>query len=349
MAANFETLNRTLDGDRRAAFVVALGGYQGFLNEYFISHCWPIMGNPGVRYDKHGNIWYRRWPDLGGEANLAEFHQVYPPASSNADISAPNTRYKDKKQGQIIIVEADGGRVEAVMRTFQHIITGITKREVPQAESMVEIAAGLSLFYHGKTPLEVSSDEYEEASSLMYQSLGQVDLDPQTLVSKQKQRIMYWIPKGLTNTDDKGHLNDLISKLARGAAVRESTIRLHKLEDRMLAKYIRGLGDLEAQRAVERFICSSVVEKLAKPDEVFSPLLGTMIHQLTRFVHLNGLKPVASKAADILGQAKDLKDRRLSSEVDLLRLLPQARALLSEELAIGEQLMAKLQQMQAQG
>lgn len=349
MAVDIEKRTKYLNQDPKAAFLAALQGDQAFLNEYFTHHCWPIMGNYAVCYDKHGHIWYRQWPDIPHGTDLAQFRQIYPPVSSKADITAPFTRYKEKKQGIVKIIEADGGRVEAAMRAFQHIITGIVQREVPQAESMVEINAGLSLFYHGKTPSEISDAEYEETSRLMYQSLAMVGLDPETLISEQKKRIMYWTPKGLTNTDDQGHLNDLISKLARGAGIREGRIRLHKLEGRMIAKYVRGLSDLEVQRGVERYTCSRIVEQLTKPDKIYSPHLGTMIHQLTSFIHLNGLKSAAPEAAKKLNEARDLINAGNRAEAYRKELLPQASKLLSDELAIGEQLMAKLPQMQVQG
>lgn len=336
MVAPAEDGRKRQRSDIKAACLIPIG-IQEQLNKDFASARW-LMGCPHVRFDTEGNIFYRQWPTATRE--LSAYRTVYPPPSSRADISATYTTYRQRRQGIVHQVKADGGRVEASMRNFRHIIASITEREMPQAESMTEIALGLLLFYHGKTPSETSLEEYEEAARLTFESLALVKLDPQRLIDEEKKKIMDWEWTGLIRSDSTGRLNDMIGRQASEAAARRAARKLLKLRGVAIDKYLEAYSACETERKMSRFIFTDIKQKLGNPDQVFAPHLNTFIHQLGRFIHLKGYKPVAQEVADILKEIRGFIESGNRSEAYRRRLFPKASLSLATELMRGEELLS---------
>lgn len=319
----------------KVALLIAQGD-QAILSDYFRNECRPLMGTR-VRYDSYGNILYQLWPSVSHEKGLDRYTQVFPSPQRRADIAAPYTRYAERRQGVVHTVQKGGGRVEVGIRNFHHILSNIQEKEIPQAEGLKDTALGLLNLFHGKTPLEVGEGEYAAAQALTYDSLRKAGInDPSKLVDEMKKKIMVWIGKGETRTDVTGAFNDLISKSALKAAARAAMVRLLKLENKMQAKFIEGLEAMELERDMSRLVFRRILERLEKPDFVYAPILGTMADQLRSFIHLKGYKPVANNVAEILAVIKNLVERGQRDEVYRLRLFPEARKLLTDELIAAQ-------------
>lgn len=314
------------------------------LHQYFREKCRPLLGSE-VRYDNEGNIFYATWHDLSKKGLLApEFisvSRVHP----QADIYAPFTRYS-KVELRINQVSEDEGSVETAIRSMDHILEGTRTKERTQAGT-VQQRAGKLLDLFSMSFAQITEEEFRQKQQETYALLAKVCLDPNTVITEEKQRMSQWLIKGSFGKDRLGRRNRLISTMALTAAKRRAVERQRGLSY-IEVKFVQGREALILEREFSRAIFEDVSDWLRPetlpaheafkfPDRsssnigIVKGLLGTMRFQLQQ-LHIKTYRTVGCQAETILAEIIALLKQDKREEIIARDLFNQARTLLTEEL-----------------
>ena len=302
----------------------------------------PILGSEVYYHPEDGSIYYVIWGDVNFQDEIPETLTLRRPLPPSADIFAPQTRFKEKKRGSV----HHSADIETAIGAFNHIIDNVRGREVGQASALRQRALQLLDFFADKPFSDVSEVQFAEARNETYAVLAGVKLDPENLINQEKAKIVKWILK--PEKDSLDRWNKLIKLGALQAAVRHAVEHGRNLATEVESKFLRGREALVLEDNFSTTIFQEIIDRLApaampatiaftRPFDavpksqigVVKGLLGTMEHQLGRFIRVNPYRQPAREAAVLLGEAKDLYEvgerDRITSEI-----FPQVRTLLAK-------------------
>jgi len=309
----------------------------------------PILGSEAYYHLEDGSIYYVIWGDVKFQKEIPETLALRRSLPPSADIFAPQTRFTEKKRGSV----HHSDDIKTTIRAFNRIIDNVRGREVGQASALRQRALQLLDFFADKPFSDVSEVQFAEARNETYAVLAGVKLDPENLINQEKAKIVGWILR--SEKDSLGRWNKLIRLGALQAAVRHAVEHGRNLATEVESKFLRVRGGgREALVLEDNFsttIFQEIIDRLApaampatiaftRPlgsvsihqKGIVKGLLGTMEHQLGRFIRVNPYRQPAREAAVLLGYAKDLYNvddvyerDRITSEV-----FPQVRKLFTE-------------------
>src|SRR3990167_7659526 len=124
------------DPRRKTAYITTSDRTRELLTKY---EKYPLLlGNPDVRYDPDGFIYWQRWKDrqIPKDGIVPSSYQVISPTNSSADIYAAYSRYEDGAEPQIVKITKDDGSLETAIRACDHILFKNRAREYRQASSV---------------------------------------------------------------------------------------------------------------------------------------------------------------------------------------------------------------------
>lgn len=283
---------------------------------------------PGAFGDVHlepGALLYRSWHDvpLSDEGLLPTEYTIVSTLHPRAQIYAPETRYKKRRQVRVNILPD----AETAIRAMDHILEGEHGREADQAQAIAGRAHDLlTLFSEGLSQINRATfDAYQQET---YQTLAQVNLDPEKVISEEKRRMAKWLIKGSYGRDTLERLNWLIAVGALTAAHRRAILR-HKDIGRIAAKYAAMREALIIEREFSRTVIADVIDKIdpqrfpahrlfkfprrtypAQDAAIAIGMLNTMVFQLKQphVAPYQGASREASKTLEtvvaLLGQGK---------------------------------------------
>ena len=301
-----------------------------------------ILGSDVYYHSEDGSIYYVIWGDVRFQDEIPETLILRRPLPPSADIFAPQTRFKEKKRGSV----HHSADIKTAIHAFNHIIDNVRGREVGQVSALGQRALYLLDFFADMPFYDVSEVQFAEARNETYAVLAGVKLDPENLINQEKAKIVKWILR--SEKDSLGRWNKLIKLGALQAAVRHAVEHRRNLATEVESKFLRGREALVLEDNFSTTIFQEIIDRLApaampatiaftRPlgsvsiyqKGMVKGLLGTMEHQLARFIRVNPYRQPAREAAVLLGEAKDLyevgeKDR-ITSEI-----FPQVRKLLTE-------------------
>lgn len=301
-----------------------------------------ILGSDVYYHREFGDIYYVIWGDIKKQENIPPELTLRRPLPPQADISAPFTRFTEWKRGTV----HHTNDIETAIDAFNHIIYNVRRREVGQVNALRQRALQLLDFFADKPFSYVSEAEFAEARDETYAVLAGVKLDPENLINQEKARIVKWILR--PEKDSLDRWNKLIRLGALQAAVRHAVEHGRNLATEVESKFLRGREALVLEDNFSTTIFQEIIDRLALPSMpatiaftrpfdavpksqigIVKGLLGTMEHQLDRFIRVNPYRQPAREAAVLLGEAKDLYEvgerDRITSEI-----FPQVRKILAE-------------------
>ena len=302
----------------------------------------PILGSDVYYHLKDGSIYYVIWGDIKKQENIPPGFTLRRPLPLQADISAPYTRYTEWKRGTV----HHSDDIKTAIDAFNHIIDNVRGREVGQVSALRQRALHLLDFFADMPFYDVSEVQFAEARNETYAVLAGVKLDPENLINQEKAKIVKWILR--SEKDSLGRWNKLIKLGALQAAVRHAVEHGRNLATEVESKFLRGREALVLEDNFSITIFQEIIDRLdpaAMPATIaftrplgsvpihqrgiVKGLLGTMEHQLARFIRVNPYRQPAREAAVLLGEAQDLYEvgerDRITSEI-----FPQVRTLLAE-------------------
>lgn len=180
-----------------------------------------------------------------------------------------------------------------------------------------------------------------------YALLAEVGLDPNTVITEEKQRMSQWLIKGSFGKDRLGRRNRLISIMALTAAKRRAVERQRGLSY-IEVKFVQGREALILEREFSRAIFEDVSNWL-RPEAlpaheafkypklssrnigIVKGLLGTLRFQLQQ-PHVKAYRTVGRQVEAILAEIVVLLEQNKRGEIVERGLFNQARTLLTEEL-----------------
>jgi len=305
----------------------------------------PILGSDVYYHRKFGDIYYVIWRDIKRQEDIPQGLTLRRSLPPQADIFTPYTRYTEWKKGSV----HHSADIETAIDAFNHIIDNVRGREVGQASALRQRALHLLDLFADMPFYDVSEVQFAEARNETYAVLAGVKLDPENLINQEKAKIVKWILR--SEKDSLGRWNKLITLGALQAAARHAVEHGRNLATEVESKFLRGREALVLENNFSTTIFQEIIDRLdpaAMPATIaftrplgsvpkdqkgiVKGLLGTMEHQLARFIRVNPYRQPARVAAVLLGYAKDLYNvddvyerDRITSEV-----FPQVRKLLAE-------------------
>lgn len=303
----------------------------------------PLFGSDAFAAG-NGDILYITFHDLKKIQTLPSNYILVSQVNSNADIYAAHSRTKTFKELRINRV-TDG--VETAIRAMDHIMEGESAHETPQAQMLTTRAHELfDLFsddYGAITP-----EKFVAARQKTYALLMKVDLDPDLIVSEEKQRITEWLIKGSYGKDILGRSNRLVTLMSLSAAYRHA-IERQKGIGTILGKFVRMREALVFERNFSRTLFTEVESRL-RPTEL--PAVGYFTHpsgrtykavgnilgllETTKFQlrqsHVNPYKEQGKMASEIITEIMSLirEDRR--NQVEDRQLFSRAQRIVGDTL-----------------
>lgn len=305
----------------------------------------PILRSDIYYHPKDGSIYYVIWRDVKPEHEIPDRIELLRPLPKQADIFAPRTRFLEWKSGVVHHTED----IKRAIRVFNHIINNTRNRETGQTNTLRTRASRLLDFFADKPFSNVSETEFAEVRGETYAVLAEAGLNPKNLVNQEKAKIVKWILR--PEKDSLDRWNKLIRLGALQAAVRHAVEHRRNLATEVESKFLRGREALTLEDNFSTTIFQETIDHLAPvampatiaftrsfddvskyQKGVVRGLLGTMEHQLARFIRVNPYRQPAREAAVLLGEAKDLYEvgerDKLTAEI-----FPRIRTILLAALA----------------
>lgn len=302
----------------------------------------PILGSEVYYHPENGSIYYVIWGDVKFQDEIPETLTLRRPLPPSADIFAPQTRFKEKKRGSV----HHSADIKTAIGAFNHIIDNVRRREVGQTSALRQRALQLLDFFADIPFYDVSEVEFAEARDETYAVLAGVKLDPKNLINQKKAEIVEWILR--SEKDSLGRWNKLIKLGALQAAVRHAVEHGRNLATEVESKFLRGREALVLEDNFSTTIYQEIIDRLApaampatiaftKPfgsvpiyqKGIVKGLLGTMEHQLDRFIRVNPYRQPAREVAVLLGEAKDLYGKGERNRITY-EIFPQVQTLLAD-------------------
>ena len=305
----------------------------------------PILGSEAYYHPEDGSIYYVIWKDAKFKDKIPETLALRRPLPPRADIFAPQTRFEEKKRGSV----HHSADIETAIGAFNHIIDNVRGREVGQVSALRQRALRLLDLFADLPFYAVSEVQFAKARDETYAVLAGVKLDPENLINQEKAKMVKWLLR--SEKDSLGRWNKLIRLGALQAAVRHAVEHRRNLATEVESKFLRGREALVLEDNFSTTIFQEIIDRLApaampatiaftRPlgsvpiyqKGIVKGLLGTMEHQLARFIRVNPYRQPARVAAVLLGYAKDLYNVDDVYERDKItsEVFPQVRKLLAE-------------------
>lgn len=300
-----------------------------------------------VLVDREGNITYLTWHTIRNRDRLDNDFTQLSRLHPNADITAPNTRFRSPRELRINHITDDGGSVEAAIRSVEHVLDGQNERELPQAR-MVGGRAEELLNLYSRGFLDFSEESFEKARQETYRLLEEHNLNPNKLIEPKKKQMTKWLIKGSFGHDETNRINWLISVLALAAGEKASLSREEAVNS-IAGKFLQMREALYLERAVNREIFENALERIRpeaipshevfkfnRPDSsnlgVLTGMLSTLAWQLSQ-PRVKPYRPVGRQAADSIDQIVNYLSAKEVEKVVELKLFDSARTSLQETLS----------------
>ncbi|MBU1181274.1 hypothetical protein KKB64_01305 [Patescibacteria group bacterium] len=306
-----------------------------------------ILGSETYYHTEDGTIYYVIWGDIKKQENIPPELTLLRLLPPQANIFAPFTHYTEWKRGTVHHTD----NIETAIDAFNHIIDNVRGREIGQINALRQRALHLLDFFADMPFYDVSEVQFAEAKNETYAVLAGVKLDPENLINREKAKIVKWTLR--SEKDSLGRWNKLIKLGALQAAVRHAVEYGRNLATEVESKFLRGREALVLEDNFSTTIFQEIIDRLApaampatiaftRPFDtvpksqigVVKGLLGTMEHQLDRFIRVNPYRQPAREAAVLLGKAKDLYEVGERDRITF-EIFPQVGKLLAEVIDPG--------------
>ena len=298
-----------------------------------------------ARVMQDGTIWYMTYRDLPKDRALPTTYIQISDTHPRGDIYAPHSRTTGFKELRINKLPD----VETAIRAMDYIL----EREIGPETRQVTALAGRShelLDLFSRAFDTITPEEFIQARQKTEHILHDVQLDPKTIINREKQRITAWILKASTGQDSRERQNKLITIMALSAAYRHGIEQYSRIGI-IQGKYIRMREALIFEREFSRAMLSDVSDLLApsrlpasklfrdiehpaeqKQVSNILGLLHTMAFQLQQ-PHAAPYMPAGREAAETIVEITNLLCDNKRGEILTNQLFFKAHATITKVLA----------------